>query len=256
MMPDDEMMEALAWLQEERSLSEICQRFPDTWVAIKQEMLDKARPNRINRFLIQRLLFDVNGGRKTVPLSRFRLVWPLIWQRRLFLRATELQGIYCFYSKELIEGLAKLIGPKPCLEIAAGDGTLARLLKVEGVDIIATDNRSWDFAIRYPDAVVQCNAEKALRRYAPETVICSWPPRGNDFERQVLATASVQTYIVVSSHLESASGDWTTYRQQAAFSFEEAKGLSALAIPPELKPAVYIFRRKTLFNDTGETQDG
>jgi hypothetical protein len=36
-----------------------------------------------------------------------------------------------------------LIGERECLEIAAGDGTLARFLEAEGVRITATDDHSW-----------------------------------------------------------------------------------------------------------------
>ena len=42
------------------------------------------------------------------------------------------QGIYCFFSGAFVRELAKLIGDRPALEIAAGDGTLSRFLAARG----------------------------------------------------------------------------------------------------------------------------
>lgn len=244
MIPDDEATKILTWLEEKRSLSEICERFPEAWEAAKQEIAGKAQFNPINGYLVQKLLFAGEVERKPASLFWFRLLWPLIWQRKFLMRSVEFNGIYCFYSKKLVQELAKIIGSTSCLEIAAGDGTLTRFLKDQGIPIIATDNRSWDFSITYPDTVIDCDAEEALQRYNPEIVICSWPPKNNDFERQIFKTDSVQTYILIASRLETVSGNWADYREQTAFSFEANKKLSKLVLPPELEPAVYIFQRQ------------
>jgi hypothetical protein len=240
----DDDIETLTWLQEERSLDELSHKFPEEWKALKDELARRTRTNPLNSYLLQKLLFGRGNERKPVSLFWFRVVWPLLWQRKLFLDSIELRGLYCFYSKALINELTKLIGTKPCLEIAAGDGTLARFLENQGSRITATDNQSWKFAIQYPETVVCLEVEEALKQYQPETVLCSWPPRNNDFEDHIFKSTSVQTYIVISSELESASGNWATYRNQNAFSFTQNKMLSKLVLPPELKPAVYIFRRK------------
>jgi 16S rRNA A1518/A1519 N6-dimethyltransferase RsmA/KsgA/DIM1 with predicted DNA glycosylase/AP lyase activity len=44
-----------------------------------------------------------------------------------------------------------MIASRSCLEIGAGDGTLTRFLKNQGVQIIATDNHSWKNAVDYPE---------------------------------------------------------------------------------------------------------
>ncbi|MFQ5773360.1 MAG: hypothetical protein ACE5GS_02470, partial [Kiloniellaceae bacterium] len=80
--------------------------------------------------------------------------------------------------------------------------------------------------------------------YAPEVVICSWPPAGNDFECRVFKTRSVQMYIVIGSRHRFAAGNWNDYRRQSAFTCEEEEGLSRMVLPPELGSVVYIFRRK------------
>lgn len=205
----------------------------------------RVRFDLINGYLAQKLLFSKGLERKMTSLFWFRLIWPLIWRKKLLMPLVESKGIYCFYSKELVEALAAIIGTRSCIEIAAGDGTLTRFLKNQGVRINATDNHSWQHSIKYPDAVALCDAEEALRRYDPEVVVCSWPPARNDFERHVFKTKSVQTYIVIGSRFQFGSGNWIDYNAQSTFSFEEDKKLGELVLPPELGSAVYVFRRQS-----------
>lgn len=245
----DDHNETIAWLQEEHSLSEICEKFPEVWEDAKREIIGKSQLNWINRYLVQRLFFSRDGDRKPVSLFLFRILWPLIWQRKFLMRSVEFQGIYCFYSKTLIRELAMMIGSKACLEIAAGDGTLSRFLKGQDIQITATDNRSWNFSINYPDIVLNCGAKEALQAYNPEIVLCAWPPKNNDFEKYIFQTESVQLYILIASHRESASGNWASYREQIDFTFAENIELSKMILPPELGSAVYIFKRITSVAD-------
>ena len=203
------------------------------------------RFNWLNGYIIKELLFARELERKPVSLFWFRLMWPLVWQKERLMPLAEPKGIYCFYSRQLIEKLAVLIGSGSCLGIAAGDGTLTRFLKNHGVRITATDDYGWKYAVQYPDSVVKREAREALTVYAPEVVICSWPPAGNDFERRVFKTRSVQIYIVIGSRHRLAAGNWNDYKRQSAFTVEEEEALSRLVLPPELGSAVYIFRRKT-----------
>lgn len=205
----------------------------------------KIRFNRINGHLLQRLLFIRDLERKPVSMFWFRVLWPRLAQRRLLMPLVTPQGIYCFYSRKLIRALAAVIGEEPCLEIAAGDGTLARFLAAEGVDITATDDHSWSDRVEIPESVWKQDARVALRVHQPRVVICSWPPADNPFERDVFRAPSVQLYIVLSTRHDYAAGSWAAYREQTSFDFAEAPELSRLLLPPELDPAVYVFRRKT-----------
>jgi hypothetical protein len=153
------------------------------------------------------------------------------------------QGIYCFYSRELVSRLAELIGDRRCLEIAAGDGCLSRFLAERGVEIVATDDHSWSDRVRYPETVIRQDARTALRVHQPQVVICSWPPAGNPFEREVFRTRSVELYIVITSRHDWAAGNWNAYRHQRDFDFCDDPALSRLVLPPELDSAVLIFRR-------------
>jgi hypothetical protein len=203
----------------------------------------RIRFNLINGFIAQRLLFRRGLERKPVSLWRFRLTWPLLGQRCLLMPLVQPRGIWCFYSKPLITRLADLIGDRPCLEIAAGDGTLSRFLAQAGVSITATDDYSWNDSIGFPDTVLHQDARTALRIHQPQVVVCSWPPAGNPFEQYVFTTASVQRYIVIGSRHETSTGNWTAYRQQADFDLVNDDELGRLVLPPEIDHAVYIFTR-------------
>lgn len=204
----------------------------------------KLRFNLFNGYVAQKLLFSRGLERKPVSLFWFRLLWPLVWQKKRLMPLVQSKGIYCFYSRALVEALAELIASRSCLEIGAGDGTLTRFLREQGVQLTATDNHGWQNAVKYPDWVVKLDARKALSTCNPEVVICSWPPAQNDFERHVFDTPSVQLYIVIGSRHRFAFGNWHDYAQQATFDLEEDKRLGALVVPPELEAAVYVFRRK------------
>lgn len=204
----------------------------------------------VSGWITQRLLFAGGGlERKPVSMRAFRLLWPLVRNKSYLMPLVEPRGIYCFYSRELIRGLAALIdGREPCVEIAAGDGTLSRFLRAEGVDVVATDDYSWQKTRREQVGdVVEQDAVSALRERAPRVVLCSWPPAGNPFEAEVFRTESVELYVVIGSRSEFAAGDWAAYRaatSEGAFALEEDEALSALVLPPQIASAVWVFRRQ------------
>ncbi len=223
------------------SVKKLCQ---STLAAVTGVKKGKMKFNLFNGYIAQKLLFSRGLERKPVALSWFKLFWPLVWQKKWLMPLVEPKGIYCFYSRELINAMVEMIAARNCLEIGAGDGTLARFLKNQGVQLIATDNYGWNNTIDYPEYVLNLDAREALASYAPEVVICSWPPSQNDFERHVFNTPSVQLYIVIGSRHQIAFGNWKDYKQQSFFDLEEDKTLAALVIPPELGASVYVFRRK------------
>jgi hypothetical protein len=206
----------------------------------------KLRFNLLNGYIIQKLLFTKGLERKPASLFWFKLFWPLVWQKKRLMALVQPRGIYCFYSRELIEALTKMVASRSCLEIGAGDGTLTRFLVGNGVQMTASDSHEWSNVVAYPDWVAKLDAREALSTYAPEVVICSWPPSENVFERYVFNTPSVQLYIVIGSQHHFAFGNWKDYRQQTTFTLEEDKQLGSLLLPPELGSAVYIFRRKSI----------
>lgn len=240
------------------------------------------RFNWLNGTLLQHLLFRQGFERKPVSLFWHRLVWPLITQKKILMRLVYRKGIYCFYSRRLVKALAILIrqtldalpdeavGAQPVVEIAAGDGTLSRFLRAEGCPCLATDDLSWESSARAvrdlpPDSVLPLDAAAAIRTHHPAVVICSWPPAGNSFERQVFLSPHTRLYIVIGSRHQFASGNWHDYLRFAEplgphtvpatleagprggkfpFTVELSEELSRAVLPRELDNAVLVFRRK------------
>ena len=220
--------------------------------AVKQAHLRSAtgadggtvRLGLVSGTVLQRLLFRRGLERKPVSYQAFRLVWPLVRQRRRLMPLVRERGIYCFYTSALVDRLAGIVGDRPCLEVAAGDGTLARFLADRGVDVTATDDQSWAGPVEYPAHVRKQSAAAALREHAPSVVLCSWPPPGNRFERQVLATPSVQTYLVVTTRQRAEAGDWDAYLGTPGFDLVEHADLGRLVVPHELDGVVLELRRR------------
>jgi hypothetical protein len=204
----------------------------------------KIRFNLFNGYIVQKLLFSHHLTRKPASLKWFRLWWRFISQKRILMPLVQPRGIYCFYSKELINELCFLFGDRNCLEIAAGDGTLTRFLADKGIRIQATDDCSWSHTVEFPEKMERLSAKQALDKYQPRAVICSWPPPGNNFEQKVFSTRSVEIYIVIGSRYRFAGGNWDTYETQDRFEWSIDHKLSSMIIPPELESAVLIFRRK------------
>lgn len=205
----------------------------------------KVRFNLVNGLLTQRLLFRRGLERKPVSLTWFRILWPLVWQKRILMPLVEPKGIFCFYSRQFVKRLAAIIGERHCLEIAAGDGTLTRFLRDSGTRVTATDDYSWEHKIAYPESVIRMDARSALRYYPSKVVLCSWPPAGNDFEREIFCSESIDTYVAIVSVHRAASGNWRSYQDQTSFVMEHRPDLARLLLPPELGCAVLLFARRT-----------
>lgn len=196
--------------------------------------------------ILQKLLFKNGFERKPVSMGLFKFFWRFVGDKSLLMPLVNKKGIYCFYSKALIKELTRLIGDKTCVEIAAGDGTLTRLLNARNMNCKATDDYSWAHYITYPPFVEKADAKAALQKYNPEVVICSWPVPQNTYEKHVFKTSSVDLYIVIGTKDPALTGDFDTYNtigNAGPFSMEMDERLSSFILPPSDQNAVYIFRR-------------
>jgi hypothetical protein len=198
----------------------------------------------LDMFIFRRLFFTSSFERKLVPSILFPILWKCVRQPNLLMPLAESHGIYCFYSKRLIEEIADTAAVDDCLEIAAGDGVLSKYLRAAGVNIKATDDYSWSQKIDIPDDVLKMDARAALKAFNPSTVICSWPPARNSFESHVFQAASVRKYIVIGSRHKFAFGNWLIYQQQKQFSMRLDAEMSRLLLPTEFGGAVYVFERR------------
>lgn len=220
----------------------------------------KIRFNWWNGTLLQKLLFHHGFERKPVNLFWYDLLWPLVSQKKILMRLVYKKGIYCFYSRRFIRDLVALVRElsqessptNSILEIAAGDGTLARFLRNAGLETIACDDYSWEATAKVaPDEVLKLDAASALRQFKPKVVICSWPPAGNQFEREVFATTDTLLYVVIGSRHQFASGDRSAYatavgtaERPGKFSLVVDTRLAQGILPRELDNEVLVFRRR------------
>ena len=100
------------------------------------------------------------------------------------------------------------------MEIGAGNGLWARFLFDVGVDIIATDNYSWNgsgkmltkmnFAKFFQ--VEQLDSFDAVQRYAPDVLMFVWPPLKNNMASRALQTFKGNKVIYVGE-FNGCTGD-------------------------------------------------
>ncbi|MED2737115.1 hypothetical protein [Bacillus toyonensis] len=96
-------------------------------------------------------------------------------------------GMFGFVSWRWIIPLSKWIGERKCLEVMAGRGWLSHALRTKGIDVIATDNFSWNrpqFIQNWTDTVTdieKIDAIDAVEKYGSkiDILIMSWPFRNN-----------------------------------------------------------------------------
>ena len=77
---------------------------------------------------------------------------------------------YVLLSHNLINALAAYLKNKKCLEVMAGCGSISKCLKDKGIDIIATDNYSWNNHCWFNKNNNWCDIEnidcvKAIQKY-------------------------------------------------------------------------------------------
>ena len=100
---------------------------------------------------------------------------------------------YVLLSHNLINVLAAYLKNKKCLEVMAGCGSISKCLKDKGIDIIATDNYSWNNHYWFNKNNNWCDIEnidcvKAIQKYGQsiDYIIMSWPPYDSPEANNVL----------------------------------------------------------------------
>lgn len=204
---------------------------------------DGRAPTAWDRLISQALFFDRKRQRRSPPRLLFECLWPIVRGKAAISAAIQGMGIYCVFTREFGRELKRLINGRSCVELGAGDGTLTLLLEEHGVSVQATDDYSWDKRIRYPPWVEKYSAEQALERHAPQVVLCSWPPPGNQFEKHIFTTASVKLYIAIVSRHRYAAGNWMSYESQKDFTWKAEPRLTRLLVPHEWDHEVLVFHR-------------
>ena len=90
---------------------------------------------------------------------------------------------FTLISNDWIKPLSQWIGDRKCLEVMAGTGSLSFALQQQGIDIIATDDFSWEGSSNWNDnnnywtEIEHIDATKAVEKYGKDIdiIIISWP---------------------------------------------------------------------------------
>lgn len=98
---------------------------------------------------------------------------------------------FALITKKVIKSLARYIGSEKCLEIMSGQGCLSKSLQDEGVDIIATDNYSWNGRLNMSDTwtnIEKIDCLDAIKKYGKDVsyILCSWIPYNNPIGYEAL----------------------------------------------------------------------
>lgn len=106
---------------------------------------------------------------------------------------------FVLISKEWIKDLSQWIGKRKCLELMSGLGALSYGLRMQGVNIIATDNYSWKETTNGDDSLLRndnktlthvenLGALEAVEKYGRnvDIIIMSWPPYDGEIAVKVL----------------------------------------------------------------------
>ena len=103
-------------------------------------------------------------------------------------------------TKAVIQRLAAL---GPIIEVGAGGGYWARLIRDVDGDVIATDVEAPETNGWYPDLapwthVQQADAVEAVTQHENRVILSCWPPRGCNYVTRVLDAAPQNTLVLVT----------------------------------------------------------
>lgn len=148
--------------------------------------------------------------------------------------------VFEFFTKEYIKAFGDYLtsrvsvlqeqkkDPVKILEVAAGNGRLSQLLRKEmstrkeDVIIKATDSGEQK-GIKKLFPVEKMDHQKAVKKYRPDIVICSWMPPGQDLTSVLRQEPSVQEYIVIGPEESECGKPWETFGLEEYRPLEKTK---------------------------------
>lgn len=127
------------------------------------------------------------------------------------------RGMWAIVDLTWTRKLADWIGNRKALEVMAGAGWLAKALRIHGVDIVATDNYSWDCdyhprMVRVTE-VLKMDGEEAVNTYKEaDVLIMSWPPQTMDAYRIAEAWGTKRPIVYIGEERGGCTAEDTFHR--------------------------------------------
>jgi len=167
-----------------------------------------------------------------------------------FTKRTELIKKYSFAIPSP-EALAEIAGYSPLIEIGAGTGYWAALLKAQGADIIATDlfppakqKNHWHDQEYIHVACV--DAGVAVRTYPDRNVFCCWPYMDNVLHRAAKAMAPGRFLLYIGESEGGCTADDGFFELMGNGSFEAIPAKTRLPQWDGIHDELYVWRRKEI----------
>jgi hypothetical protein len=143
---------------------------------------------------VTRFINDIKTGNvpETIPTeiteySSDYALKSMLWDLRSQVNA---HGMWALVDKVWTKQLSDWIVNRKVLEVMAGAGWLAKALNEHGVDIVATDDYSWDVDHKHMRRVFdvhQANGIEAIDTWSEtEVLIISWPPHDYDDDSAII----------------------------------------------------------------------
>ena len=149
-------------------------------------------------------------------------------------------------SKEAIEVAARY---SPLVEVGAGTGYWAWLLKLAGADVVAYDlepplqDADDPFAEDKPwTDVLQGSVEEALAQHPTRTLFLCWPPAGDPMAHVALSTTQADHVIYVGWPDDDVTGSYEFHQLLK----ERWQLVETVNIPqwPEMRDRLFVYRRR------------
>lgn len=139
----------------------------------------------------------------------------------------------------------------PIVEIGAGLGYWAALLRARGVDIVAFDDFSWTTGTAAPPwTAVEVGGVDAVRGHGHRALFLCWPPYALSMARHALACYEGGTVIYVGEGEEGCTGDEAFHERLA----RHWCCVRHVAIPqmPYLHDQLWVYRRRAVWRCGGD----
>ena len=129
----------------------------------------------------------------------------------------------------------------PIVEIAAGSGYWAKLLKDAGVDIVAYDNGDASYTQYWTE--VKHGDENIVTEHPDRTLFLCWPPKWNEMAFLALKNHKGQHVIYAGEMGENSATATPLFFKELKDHFDLVESIGVLNWPP-YSDKVYVFRRR------------
>jgi hypothetical protein len=207
------------------------------WAAAARAGFPERRGSRVRlraRAQLARALWTARGERKLPSQRELDRALRAVTAAELeqLCEWTVFGPLYLLPTRRFVHALARqlrALGVRRVLEVAAGDGLLARSLAAadRSLRVIATDSGAWEPAaarmrpaerralrgravagLTLGDNVLKQDARRAIAQHRPELILCSWLPPGHLLDDLIRAPVRYVLEIGAGSGVTASAFSW------------------------------------------------